>query len=352
MPQRKATVTKSTTTPKSNKNVIISSNIESSESNENNELPVKPKRRGRPPSKKQEKPPPKKRGRKPKGGKIVSNNDLLSVSSDSKENIIVHLKCSTSLLNTQPSISCDINKINNTNNTNNTNNSNNINNNNINYFNINKDSIKINTLFEKANCNKLEEPTNNCLEMSNCYSKPQITNIDANNKNKIIKEYEEDNEKKRRKNENDIMDKLKEIQQNLKHDNVCLTESNCFWCTCSFENPPIHVPKYIIKETYHVYGCFCSPECATAFLFNENIDNSTKFERYSLLCSLYTKIFKYDRNIKPAPNPYYTLSKYCGNLSIMEYRELFNSNRFLFVIDKPLTRELPQLDIMDENVFN
>ena len=211
----------------------------------------------------------------------------------------------------------------------------NVNNSHINYFNINKETIKVNAMFEQAT-------KDNCNE----------TVIDTSEvKNNVIDNHNDD-DKKKKKRENDIIDKLKELQQNMKHDNICLTDTDCFWCTYSFENPPIHIPKHIIKDVYHVYGCFCSPECATAFLYNENIDNSTRYERYSLLCSLYTKIFKYDKNIKPAPNPFYTLDKFCGNLSIIEYRELFNSNRLLFVISKPVTRELPELDIVDSNFFN
>ena len=38
---------------------------------------------------------PKKRGRKPKGGKIVEKNVILSNKKDSVENIILHLKCSS-----------------------------------------------------------------------------------------------------------------------------------------------------------------------------------------------------------------------------------------------------------------
>ena len=37
----------------------------------------------------------------------------------------------------------------------------------------------------------------------------------------------------------------------------------------------IYIPKYFMNETYHVYGCFCSPECAVAHLMEENIDSST-----------------------------------------------------------------------------
>lgn len=343
MPRAKAATTNSNSI---NTNISINSNSETKAKVEDTKpKDTKPKRRGRPPIKKdcEEKHAPKKRGRKPKGGKIIANTQINVNNNNNKENIIVHLKCSTALLhqhtsnsntfdsqlNTNSKNNCNLNT-----NINNVNSVNSVNNSHINYFNINKETIKVNTMFEQA---KKDKSNNSVIALQ---------------PNNSIINTQVDDDKKKRKRENEIIEKLKEMQQNLKHDNVCLTESNCFWCTYSFENPPIHIPKHIIKDVYHVYGCFCSPECATAFLFDENIDNSTRFERYSLLCSLYTKIFKYDKNIKPAPNPYYTLDKYCGNLSIIEYRELFNSNRLLFVISKPVTRELPELDIVDSNIFN
>jgi hypothetical protein len=49
-------------------------------------------------------------------------------------------------------------------------------------------------------------------------------------------------------------------------------------------------------------------------------------------------------NIHPAPNPYYTLQKFYGNLSIQEYRRLTQSdNHHLIVLERPLTRILPEL---------
>jgi hypothetical protein len=75
----------------------------------------------------------------------------------------------------------------------------------------------------------------------------------------------------------------------------------------------------------------------------ENIDSSTKFERYHLLNHIYTKIYDYKKNIKPAPNPYYMLEKYYGNLSIQEYRTLLSNERLFLIVDKPLTRIMPEL---------
>jgi len=81
---------------------------------------------------------------------------------------------------------------------------------------------------------------------------------------------------------------------------------------------------------------------------NENIDNSTKFERYALLNNLYGKIYNYEHNIKPAPNPFYILDKYYGSLSINEYRKLLHNDRLLIVVDKPLTKSFPELH--EENI--
>jgi hypothetical protein len=75
----------------------------------------------------------------------------------------------------------------------------------------------------------------------------------------------------------------------------------------------------------------------------ENIDSSTKFERYHLLNHIYSKVYGYKKNIKPAPNPHYLLDKFYGNLTIQEYRKLLKTEHMLLVIDKPMTRILPEL---------
>jgi hypothetical protein len=106
-----------------------------------------------------------------------------------------------------------------------------------------------------------------------------------------------------------------------------------------------------MHNIYQCYGCFCSPECATAFLFKESIDTSTRFERYYLLNHIYNKVYNYTKNIKPAPDPYYTLNKYYGELSIQEYRRLFKSERLLIVVDKPLSRVLPELHEYNDDIM-
>jgi hypothetical protein len=148
----------------------------------------------------------------------------------------------------------------------------------------------------------------------------------------------------------DINAKLK---INLYKNNMSEKKSACFWCTYDYDSPTCYIPKYESDNGIFAYGSFCRPECAAAFLLKEGLDDSTKFERYHLLNQIYGKIYDYKKNIKPAPNPYYTLDKFYGNLSIQEYRKLLKTDHMLLTIDKPLTRTLPELhEETDEMILN
>ena len=259
--------------------------------------------RGRKPKTDVIKEPPKKRGRKPKGGKIITeikineeNNIKIS------ENIILHLKCKKNDLT-----------------------------------NIYNDKINSYDFKNNENLFVINKKENKC----NIENKDVEINKDNLN---------EDNNSVSKK---DLWLKLRKLAFYLNTNDVSDKRSACFWCTYDFDNPPIYIPKYELNGSYQCYGCFCSPECSTSYLFNEQIDSSVKFERYALLNHLYCKIYNYKKNIKPAPNPYYTLSKYQGNLSINEYRSLFNTERFIIVVDKPLCRNLPELhEDNDDFLFN
>ena len=236
---------------------------------------------------------PKKRGRKPKGGKIIQEIVTINNNKDTKANVILHLKCSIKDL-----------------------------------------QLNISSEIKSYNFQNQTELTYD------------IINKENNDKEKKLNTYEDNKEDY---NEETIIDyreickKLKELENNLHLNNICDKKSSCFWCTFEFDNPPVYIPKHFIKESYHVYGCFCSPECATSYLMQENIDSSSKFERYSLINNIYSKIYNYKKNIKPAPNPFYMLEKYYGNLSIQEYRALLRNERLFLVVDKPLTKIMPEL---------
>ena len=51
----------------------------------------------------------------------------------------------------------------------------------------------------------------------------------------------------------------------------------------------------------------------------------------------------YTNQIKPAPNPHYMLDRFYGNLTIQEYRSLLKKDRLFLILDKPLSRILPEL---------
>ena len=144
-------------------------------------------------------------------------------------------------------------------------------------------------------------------------------------------------------NNKDVWNKLKVLNIDL-HKNNIRHNNTCFWDTCTFNSQPIYIPIEENSDKISVYGYFCCPECAVAYLFNENCDSNTKWERYSLINKLYSSIYKYEKNIKPAPDPRYILSKYCGNLSIEEYRTAIkNNNKQLIIINKPITNITPEL---------
>lgn len=284
-------------TNENNDNYEINENSENSENNKNiNEIKV-----------------PKKRGRKPKGGKIVESNKIINNKINLESNVILHLKC-----NVNDSDTC---------------------------------SKKEEYDTYQFNENKYNELAYNYLSDDKIKYNKDIINL-QDNENQSEKNLENTFENNNESMKN-IWKKLDELTVNLHNNNISDKKSACFWCTYDFDNPPIFIPKYEFNGSYHVYGCFCSPECSTAYLMNENIDSTTKFERYHLLNFIYSKIYNYNRNIKPAPNPLYILDKYYGNLNIQEYRQLLKNERLLLVVEKPLTRMLPELhEDNDEFMLN
>jgi hypothetical protein len=251
-----------------------------------------------------EKPASKKRGRKPKGGKIIQQVLNNVPQQEDKPNVILHLKCSMKDLQNTTQNNGFIES----------------------YSGI----IGKNDLTYEVICNENNNTFNekNTSTMSILESEYEV----ENNDNSTCKDCNKE-----------IWKKIKHLEHNLHINNVNNKRSACFWDTCEFDNPPIYIPKHFINGTYHVYGCFCSPECGVAYLMNESIDSSAKFERYHLFNHIYAKIYDYNKNIKPAPNPYYMLEKYYGNLSIQEYRSLLRNERLFLIVDKPLTRILPEL---------
>jgi hypothetical protein len=154
------------------------------------------------------------------------------------------------------------------------------------------------------------------------------------------------------RNSKEIMKKINRLKYSFHNSEPLQSKINhksaCFWDTCDFDSQTYYIPVMIVNDIFQVYGCFCSSECAVAFLLKEPIDTSTKFERLHLIQLLYGN--PNGRGIKPAPNPYYLLDKYYGNLTIQEYRQLLKGPQLIHIVNKPLTHILPEL-YEDNNDF-
>jgi len=294
----------------------------------------------------------KKRGRKPKGGKLYTKMNNPSVSKNEMANIILHLKCSLHdikehdheiqhshivkdpllydpeipptimsydsaskvqfseyVSNGNEHVATDVDKSE------------------MEISNPNVSSKK--TAYIDINPGQISIVTTKQQYCSSCNIKLDSTN-----------NVEEDDPSIQMK---DINYKLKKLKINLYKNANPDKKSACFWCTYDYDNLPCYIPKYEMNGELYGYGSFCRPECAVAYLMKENIDDSTKFERYHLLNQVYSKIYDFKKNIKPAPCPYYLLDKYYGNLSIQEYRKLLKTEHMLLIIEKPMTRILPEL---------
>jgi len=259
----------------------------------------------------------KKRGRKPNGGKIIQQVSQIILQNDVKQTVILHLKCSLKDLDYTGDHESNFTSTN------------------ITPFNFDN---KLESSYET-----IEDPNtkNNVSVLDDMesiqplvYDTKQYTDVHYNTN---LKSVDEDNIKSK-----DVWKKLKELEQNLYSNNISDKKPACFWCSYDFDNPSIYIPKQFIRGVYQVYGCFCSPECAVAHLMAENIDSSIKFERYHLMNHVYSNIYEYKQNIKPAPDPHYMLEKFYGNLTIQEYRMLLKSDKLFSIVDKPLTRILPE----------
>jgi len=137
------------------------------------------------------------------------------------------------------------------------------------------------------------------------------------------------------------------------------TEIACFWCCHAFETPPCAIPAHILNEIWHMYGNFCSPECAVASLFKEKIDAHVQWERYALLNTLYGQDAELPagspRGIRPAP-PREVLRFFGGCMEIGEYRAILHERKLrVDVMAPPMvsiiqTMDTKPIDFYDQNL--
>ena len=52
----------------------------------------------------------------------------------------------------------------------------------------------------------------------------------------------------------------------------------CLWCCHNFDNYPCAIPIKLKMNTFYVFGNFCSKECACAYNFDSDTNNSLIFQ--------------------------------------------------------------------------
>ncbi len=139
------------------------------------------------------------------------------------------------------------------------------------------------------------------------------------------------------------------------------TDIACFWCCHSFQTPPCAIPSHILDEVWYMYGNFCSPECASAYLMKEKIDSHVQWERYALLNTLYASDVDLPvgapHGIRPAPSRE-VLRMFGGSMDISEYRAVIHEKKLrIDVLTPPMvsiiqTMDTKPIDFYDQNLKN
>jgi hypothetical protein len=119
----------------------------------------------------------------------------------------------------------------------------------------------------------------------------------------------------------------------------------CFWDCHSFTGKPCVLPCGKRENAYEVYGNFCSPECAAAYLFSEKLGSYERWERYALLNMFYRR--KQDNpleRIRRAPDRQ-TLAMFGGSRTIEQFRACVTQHhQMLEVLMPPLVSVTPMMD--------
>jgi len=139
------------------------------------------------------------------------------------------------------------------------------------------------------------------------------------------------------------------------------TDVFCFWCCHSFDSMPCVIPSDIKEGIWNVYGNFCSPECAVAFLFQERLDSNVQWERYAMLNSLYRKDIEIQggaaTGIRSAPKRE-VLRIFGGSIDIREFRAVLHEKKLrLDVLTPPMvsiiqTMDTKPIDFYDQSLRN
>jgi hypothetical protein len=93
----------------------------------------------------------------------------------------------------------------------------------------------------------------------------------------------------------------------------------CFWCCETFESRPCVIPTVINDGVWSVYGNFCTPHCASAYILSDLLDTHVRWERLALLHRLYAAYC--GGRIYPSPKRE-VLERFGGPMKSQDFRKM------------------------------
>ncbi len=144
-----------------------------------------------------------------------------------------------------------------------------------------------------------------------------------------------------------VVELLKDFEMKSKASEWPVTTSiACYWCCHKFNTVPFGIPVKFYKDKFHVFGCFCSLECAAAYNFNFTESQDETWERYNLINLLSRKLGHVNR-VKPAPNRL-ALKMFGGHMEIEDFRRFTETQKVLNINFPPMMTLTQQIEELNE----
>lgn len=121
------------------------------------------------------------------------------------------------------------------------------------------------------------------------------------------------------------------------------TSVHCYWCCHGFNGAPVGIPVKFVHDKFHVFGCFCSLECAASYNFAHTGSVDESLERHALLNTMAWRMGYTRGAVRQAPDRL-TLRMFGGPLSIEDFRASCASSRFTLVHFPPMQCVTQQLE--------
>ena len=141
--------------------------------------------------------------------------------------------------------------------------------------------------------------------------------------------------------------KLKDFEEkNKQNEWPSSTSIHCYWCCHKFNNVPYGIPVKHLDGKFHVFGCFCSLECAAAYNMKNYDSVDEMWERYMLI-NMLSRNLNHKSIVKPAPSKL-SLKVFGGHMDIDEFRSYCTTSKVINVNFPPMMTLTQQIEEINE----